>query len=100
MSEVYKALADPTRRRILEMLRDGEMTAGEIASHVHVSKPCLSGHFNVLKAANLVYVTRSGTSMIYRLNTSVLEDAVFALMNLFQIGSGKAAGATETADEN
>ena len=86
MSEIYKALADPTRRRILELLRDGDMTAGDIADHVHVSKPCLSGHFNVLKAAGLVDVTRQGTSMIYRLNTSVLEDALFALMTMFKVG--------------
>ncbi len=86
MSEIYKALADPTRRRILELLRDGDMTAGDIAGCVHVSKPCLSGHFNVLKAAGLVDVTRQGTSMIYRLNTSVLEDALFALMTMFKVG--------------
>lgn len=86
MSEVYKALADPTRRRILEMLRTSEMTAGDIAAQVHVSKPTLSGHLNVLKAAGLVDVTRQGTSLIYRLNTSVLEDAIFALMNAFRIG--------------
>lgn len=86
MSEVYKALADPTRRRILELLRDGEKSAGEISDHVHVSKPTLSGHFAVLKAAGLIDVTRQGTSLIYRLNTSVLEDAIFALMNTFKIG--------------
>ena len=86
MSEVYKALADPTRRRILELLRAKEMTAGEIADCVVVSKPTLSGHFAVLKAAGLVDVTRQGTSLIYRLNTSVLEDAIFALMNAFKVG--------------
>lgn len=97
MSEIYKALADPTRRRILEMLRDGDMTAGDIADHVHVSKPCLSGHFNVLKAAGLVDVTRRGTTMIYRLNTSVLEDAIFALMNMFKVGG---AAPTEESHES
>ena len=86
MSEVYKALADPTRRRILELLKEREMTAGEISGHVHVSKPTLSGHFAVLKAAGLVDVTRQGTSLIYRLNTSVLEEAIFALMNAFKVG--------------
>lgn len=86
MSEVYKALADPTRRRILELLKEREMTAGEISGHVQVSKPTLSGHFAVLKAAGLVDVTRQGTSLIYRLNTSVLEDAIFALMNVFKVG--------------
>jgi len=86
MSEVYKALSDPTRRRILELLKANEMSAGEIADQVHVSKPTLSGHFAVLKAAGLIDVTRVGTSMIYRLNTSVLEDAIFALMDIFKVG--------------
>lgn len=90
MSEVYKSLADPTRRRILELLREGEKSAGEIAGHVHVSKPTLSGHFAVLKAAGLIDVKRSGTTLIYRLNTSVLEDAIFALMDMFKVGQTKA----------
>jgi ArsR family transcriptional regulator, arsenate/arsenite/antimonite-responsive transcriptional repressor len=90
MSEVYKSLADPTRRRILELLRDGEKSAGEIAKHVQVSKPTLSGHFAVLKAAGLIDVTRSGTTLIYRLNTSVLEDAIFALMEMFKVGQSSA----------
>ena len=85
MSEVYKALADPTRRRILEMLRDRPMSPGEIADHVHVAKPTLSGHLNVLKAAGLVDVTRQSTTLIYRLNISVLEDALFGLMNAFKV---------------
>ena len=99
MSEVYKALADPTRRRILELLREREMTAGDISSHVQVSKPTLSGHFAVLKAAGLIDVTRQGTSLIYRLNTSVLEDAIFALMNAFQVGRGKVGQDAKPAAE-
>lgn len=97
MSEIYKALADPTRRRILELLRDGDLSAGDIADQVHVAKPTLSGHFNVLKAAGLVDVTRAGTSMIYRLNTSVLEDALFALMTMFKVGG---AGPQEEPHES
>ncbi len=93
MSEVYKALADPTRRRILEMLRDRPMSAGEIAEYVHVAKPTLSGHLNVLKAAGLVDVTRQATSLIYRLNTSVLEEALFALMNAFKVDVTRAGHA-------
>ena len=85
MSEVYKALADPTRRRILEMLRDQPMSAGDIAEHVHVAKPTLSGHLNVLKAAGLIDVTRQSTSLIYRLNISVLEEALFTLMDAFKV---------------
>ncbi len=97
MSEIYKALADPTRRRILELLRDKEMSAGDIASHVHVSKPTLSGHFAVLKAAGLVDVTRQGTTLIYRLNTSVLEEAVLGLMKAFKVGQDRASAAPEGA---
>jgi DNA-binding transcriptional ArsR family regulator len=83
MSEVYKALADPTRRRILELLRRQEMSAGELAQHFDLSKPTLSGHFNVLRAAGLVDTERSGTSIIYRLNVTVLEEALMALFNAF-----------------
>ncbi|MFT3998490.1 MAG: autorepressor SdpR family transcription factor [Asticcacaulis sp.] len=86
MSEVYKALSDPTRRHILEMLRDREMSAGEIAAQVSVAKPTLSGHLSTLKAAGLVDVTRQGTTLIYRLNVSVLEEAVMSLMSVFRIG--------------
>ena len=83
MSSVLKALADPTRRRILQLLRDREMSAGDIAAQFDVTKPTMSGHFTVLKDAGLVDVTRQGTSLIYRLNTSVLEDALTALMDGF-----------------
>lgn len=86
MSEIYKALSDPTRRQILEKLRDAELSAGDLATHVDVSKPTLSGHLNVLKSAGLVDVTRDGTHMIYRLNVSVLEEALMSLMRAFRIG--------------
>jgi DNA-binding transcriptional ArsR family regulator len=83
MSEVYKALADPTRRRIIELLRRKEMSAGELAEHFELSKPTLSGHFNVLRSAGLVETERNGTSIIYRLNITVLEEALMALFNAF-----------------
>jgi ArsR family transcriptional regulator len=86
MSEVYKALADPTRRRILEMLREREMSAGEIADHFDLAKPTLSGHFAVLRAADLVQSEKHGTTITYRLNISVLEEALLALMNGFRLG--------------
>ena len=87
MSLVYKALADPTRRRVLQLLRVREMSAGEIAEQVTVSKPTLSGHFAVLRDADLVEVQRQGTTLLYRLNTSVLEDALTALMDGFGFGA-------------
>ena len=91
MSEIYKALADPTRRRILELLREREMSAGELASHFGLAKPTLSGHFAVLKAAGLVEAQKAQTSVIYRLNLSVLEEALMALMDGFRIGAGRNA---------
>jgi ArsR family transcriptional regulator, arsenate/arsenite/antimonite-responsive transcriptional repressor len=86
MSDVFKALSDPTRRAILLMLRDNEMTAGAIAERVSISKPTLSGHLNILKAADLIDVTRQGTSLIYRLNASVVEGALMGLMQALHIG--------------
>jgi DNA-binding transcriptional ArsR family regulator len=92
MAEVYKALADPTRRRILQLLREHEMTAGEIADHFDLAKPTLSGHFAVLREAGLVQAEKSGTTITYRLNISVLEEALMALMEGFKLG--KASGET------
>ncbi|MGZ3404307.1 MAG: autorepressor SdpR family transcription factor [Phenylobacterium sp.] len=84
MSEVYRALADPTRRRILELLREREMSAGEIAEHFHLAKPTLSGHFAVLREAGLVSPEKTGTTVIYRLNVTVLEEALMTLMAAFK----------------
>jgi DNA-binding transcriptional ArsR family regulator len=89
MSLIFKALADPTRRRILELLREREMSAGEIASHFHLAKPTLSGHFAVLREAGLVEAQKQGTSLIYRLNVSVLEEALMALMDGLKIGAAR-----------
>jgi ArsR family transcriptional regulator, arsenate/arsenite/antimonite-responsive transcriptional repressor len=89
MAEIYKALADPTRRRILELLREQAMSAGDIADKVQVSKPTLSGHFTVLKTAGLIDVTRQGTTLIYRLNVSVLEEAIMSLMTTFKVGEAR-----------
>ena len=85
MSEVYKALADPTRRRIIQLLREREMSAGEIAEHFEISKPTLSGHFNVLRAAGLVETERNGSTIIYRLNITVLEEGLMALFDTFRL---------------
>lgn len=91
MPEVYRALADPTRRRILEMLREREMNAGEIAEHFHLAKPTLSGHFAVLREAGLVSPEKAGTTIIYRLNVSVLEEALMALMDAFKFQGSRSA---------
>jgi len=96
MSEVYRALADPTRRRVLELLREREMSAGEIAEHFQLAKPTLSGHFAVLREAGLVTPEKTGTTIIYRLNVSVLEEALMALMDAFKFQGKPAAPALAT----
>ncbi len=78
----YAALADPTRRKILKMLRGGSLTAGEIAEKFHLSKPTLSHHFRVLRAAGLVRAERRGTSIVYTLQSNVLEDLAAELLDL------------------
>lgn len=72
--EAFRALADPTRRRILELLRSADLTAGELADHFDMTKPSISHHLNTLKAAGLVDAEREGQSIVYSLNTSVLQD--------------------------
>jgi DNA-binding transcriptional ArsR family regulator len=74
MQEAYKAIADPTRRRILKYLRGGERTAGELAEHTGVGRTALSHHLMVLKMADLVRVERRGQFQVYSLNTTVFQD--------------------------
>lgn len=80
MDKVYKALSDATRRRIMQLLREQDMTAGAIATHFDVTKSTLSAHFNVLREAGLVQDTKSGRNVTYHLNASVLENALLSLM--------------------
>lgn len=82
MNEVFEALAHPIRRDILKLLRKRPMSAGELAEHFTIAKPTLSGHFTVLKNADLVTTERNGTTIIYRLNMSVMEEALAAFMAL------------------
>jgi ArsR family transcriptional regulator, arsenate/arsenite/antimonite-responsive transcriptional repressor len=83
MNEVFRALADPTRREILRVLREREYSAGELAELFPLAKSTLSGHFNVLKAADLVMQEKRGTAIIYRLNTSVFEEVLTHLFDFF-----------------
>jgi ArsR family transcriptional regulator len=78
----FEALADPNRRAILKLLRKGSKTAGEIADAFPLSKPTLSHHFRVLKGAGLVRSERRGTSIVYALQTGVLEDLATELLEL------------------
>ena len=79
MSGVFRALADPTRRRVLALLRERPMSAGELADQFDVSKPTMSAHFNVLREAGLIDASKHGKTIIYRLKMSVLEEALMGL---------------------
>jgi DNA-binding transcriptional ArsR family regulator len=83
MSLVFKALSDPTRRRILELLRERPLSAGDLADHFEVSKPTMSAHFAVLREAGLIASEKHGKSVIYQLQMSVLEDALLAFAKAF-----------------
>ncbi len=84
MQEVLEAIADPTRRQILDLLKKGEMSAGELGEHFEISGPSMSHHLNKLKAADLVQTTRRGQSIYYTINTSVFDDAAQFVMGFFQ----------------
>jgi DNA-binding transcriptional ArsR family regulator len=81
-TSAFTALADPTRRAILKMLRAGSKSAGAIAEAFHLTKPTLSHHFRVLRSAGLVRAERRGTSIVYTLQTNVLEDLATELLDL------------------
>ena len=83
MNEAFKALADPTRREILHLLRQREMTAGELAEHFDMSKPSVSHHFSVLKQADLISSRREGQQIYYALNTTAVEDLLAVIWDLF-----------------
>ena len=74
MGDAFKALADPTRRRILELLAQGDLTAGEIASHFEMTKPSVSHHLNILKSAELITDERLGQNIVYSLNLTVFQE--------------------------
>jgi ArsR family transcriptional regulator len=86
MNQVFRALSDPTRREILQLLKGRDMSAGELAQRFPLAKSTLSGHFNVLKHARLIVSERRGTTIVYSLNLSVFEEALSAVMDLLHTG--------------
>ena len=91
LQQTLKALADPIRREILNLLKKGRMPAGEITAHFSVSAPAISRHLSVLKEADLIRDTREGKFIYYKINTSVLEETMLWLADLKGDG-GNAAG--------
>src|SRR6056297_229199 len=85
MSSVFKAISDPTRRKVLQLLRKRPMTAGELAENFDVSKPTMSVHFKVLREADLVHAEKQGTSITYSLKMSVLEEALMGFAQAFDM---------------
>lgn len=76
MNDAFKALADPTRRKILELLAENDRNAGEIAEYFNISKPSISHHLSILKHADLIMDERQGQNIVYSLNTTVFQDVV------------------------
>lgn len=93
MSTVFKALGHPARRQMVEMLRAGPMTSGDIASAFEMSWPTVTGHLNALKDAGLVSTEREGSTIRYRLQISAVEEAVGFLMTLMGKETAKEAKA-------
>ncbi len=89
MNEVFQALSDPTRREILRLLRAREMTAGELAERFPLARSTLSGHFNVLKHAGLIVSEKNGTSVVYSLNLSAVEQILETVLGLLDRGKSK-----------
>jgi DNA-binding transcriptional ArsR family regulator len=92
MNEAFRALADPTRRAVLRLLRSGEKTAGELAAHFDMSKPSMSHHFNVLKEAGLVGSRREGQQIYYFLESTAVEDLLALVWDLLAGREGKKEG--------
>jgi len=87
MNQVFKALSDPTRRRVLQLLQNGPMSAGDLGDHFGVTKSTMSAHFAVLREANLVHIEKAGKSVIYHLKLSVLEEALLGFAHSFGLGA-------------
>lgn len=82
MNQLFKALNDDTRRKILMLLKEKDLNAGEIADHFDISKPSISHHLELLKSAELVSSQKQGQYVIYSINTTILEDLLQWLLSL------------------
>ncbi len=82
VQNTLKALSDPSRRKILELLKDGDMVAGELLKHFEISGASLSHHLSILKKADLIVDKKQGTYIYYQLNTSVVEDVLVWMKGL------------------
>lgn len=84
MSKAFKALSDKTRREILKLLNNRDMSAGEIAEHFDMSKPSISKHLDILRKAELVSSEKKGQFIIYSINTSVIQEVLGNFLEIFK----------------
>src|SRR6185437_1973316 len=96
MDAVFRALSDPTRREILRLLRDGDLSAGALSARFPIARSTMSGHLSVLKDAGLVVIERQGTTIIYSLNVAVYEELLSSIMSL--LGVGKQSSSRQKQD--
>lgn len=89
-NSLFQALSDPTRRAIVELLKKGDSTPGEMIEHFNITKPSLSHHLDILKKADLVITERQGQNILYSLNVSVVDEVLLLMISLF--GSKKKGG--------
>ena len=92
LEKTFKALSDKTRREIIRLLKDKDLSAGEIADAFTISKPSISHHLNILKQADLIWDERQGQSIIYSLNTSVMEDIIGWILEITAKKGGETDG--------
>ncbi len=86
LTYIFKALADPTRRKILHLLRTKDLTAGQIAANFTITPASISHHLTILKQADLVVDERRGQNIVYSLNTTVFQDALVWLLQFTDAG--------------
>lgn len=84
MSKVFKALSDKTRREILKLLNNKDMSAGEIAEHFDMSKPSISKHLDILREAELISSEKKGQFVIYSINTSIIQEVLGNFLEIFK----------------
>ena len=99
MNDAFKALSDPTRRKILQLLSKGDMTAGEVADCFEMTKPSVSHHLSILKGAGLIDDERRGQNIIYSLNMSVFQQVLQWFFEISGTGVQQAEGEDEDGHE-
>lgn len=89
MGDAFKALSDPTRRKILELLQEKSLNAGEIADYFHITKPSISHHLTILKNSGLIVDEHHGQNIVYSLDMSVFQDMMKWFMNFTSMGENE-----------